>query len=633
MQPPENTGPSCLDEAACHARSEESRLKLWLGDLLQQHHDSLCQNLEARLKAEREGLIAHFEHCAREASRRPTDGTAVPASPRPQADCIAAPLAPAPVLAFQSLDPAVGSQPNLRQAKSDGALLRTKGLELEPLPGQLVPNEGLNAEGSEPSDTPPIASQPTGKAFEVLNALELPKTSETSPPEASQGVQTEQRIKRLLKQHDVKQSESFLDIAVTALIIANAGVLFAQAQWKGWEAGRDMDLIETAREDSWANAAVVFHVFDHIFNAAFLLELFTRVHIIGWRRYIRDPLNMFDVAVVLATSIDAYILQPTTSGDGSLGIGMARLVRVFRMARIFRVVRIVRIARKLSQLRIIFSALVSCISPLGWSLLILGIMILGCGIIIAQTVIDFVVSDADASMEDRAWVYEYYGDAARASYTLFEAAFSGSWPMRARPLITLVSPWFALFWIVFQVVIAFAVLRVLGAVFLSETLKAANSDAELMVMSKLKEKEEFAAKLREFFLAADTSGDGRLSLEELQAMLDDPGVMAWLKVLELEIYEVLGLFKLLDDNADGTVSYEEFLGGAVRLKGNARAIDSILIMHEQHKMNRTLRGLRKKIEAIDAYIDASGSIARTASASGSMARTASVSLAQRIGLR
>merc|ERR1711948_236408 len=117
-------------------------------------------------------------------------------------------------------------------------------------------------------------------------------------------------------------------------------------------------------------------------------------------------------------------------------------------------------------------------------------------------------------------------------------------------------------------------------------------------MNKLKEKEAFTAKLRDFFNAADTSGDGRLTVDELQDMLDDPGVVAWLKALELEVFEVVGLFKLLDDNGDGTVSYEEFLGGAVRLKGNARAIDSILIMHEQHKIFREINIIKTKLEAI-----------------------------------
>merc|ERR1712217_972070 len=118
-----------------------------------------------------------------------------------------------------------------------------------------------------------------------------------------------------------------------------------------------------------------------------------------------------------------------------------------------------------------------------------------------------------------------------------------------------------------------------------------------MVMNKLKEKEHFASKLREFFAAADTSGDGVLSLDELQEMLNDPEVVEWLKILELEIYEVMSLFELLDNDENGTVSYEEFVRGAMRLKGNARAIDSILIMHEQHKAYREINIIKAKIES------------------------------------
>merc|ERR1712151_25036 len=133
-------------------------------------------------------------------------------------------------------------------------------------------------------------------------------------------------------------------------------------------------------------------------------------------------------------------------------------------------------------------------------------------------------------------------------------------------------------------------------------IRAANNDAEMMVMSKLKEKEEFSNKLREFFIAADTSGDGRLSLEELEEILADPGVHAWLKVLELEVYEVMALFRLLDDNKDGTVSYEEFLGGTVRLKGNARAIDSILIMHEQNKIAQSVDAINERLVGISKVV-------------------------------
>eukprot|EP00438_Fugacium_kawagutii_P008569 Skav206256 [mRNA] locus=scaffold1425:384805:385371:+ [translate_table: standard] len=108
----------------------------------------------------------------------------------------------------------------------------------------------------------------------------------------------------------------------------------------------------------------------------------------------------------------------------------------------------------------------------------------------------------------------------------------------------------------------------------------------------MKEKEAFSQKVYQFFAAADASGDGRLSYEELEAALQEPGVEAWLKALELEIHEAHTLFNLLDDDRDGEISYEEFLHSALRLKGNARAIDSIMIMHEQAKMGDEIRRLR-----------------------------------------
>merc|ERR1719387_3374640 len=106
-------------------------------------------------------------------------------------------------------------------------------------------------------------------------------------------------------------------------------------------------------------------------------------------------------------------------------------------------------------------------------------------------------------------------------------------------------------------------------------------------MEKLKQKERFADTLRRIFLEADTSGDGLISKDELKDSLRNPTVQACMQMLELQIYEVSALFNILDDG-DGQVSFEEFLGGAMRLKGNARAIDSICIMHEQNKIKLSM---------------------------------------------
>lgn len=472
-------------------------------------------------------------------------------------------------------------------------------LDLAPAPGfvpQVSPGRNQDT-NSVTSPISPSASRSMPVAFskrgdpDASTEVQLPRGSTVS----SNPILQTSTFSKLMGDVEIQsfQQGHLVDFVISATITTYVIVLFIQAQWRGWQAGYVLD--QHGSSEGWPDAETAFYVCDHIFNAIFVLELAARLFVEGMK-YLMLPMNLVDALIVVATSIDAYILTPFSLGQGS-NLGVGRFARVFRLARILRVLRIVRMARHLTQLRILSSVLEKCHSPLVWALLVLGIIIVGSGILMTQILADYMLDD-DADYATRLWVFKYYGDAAKASYSMFEATFSGSWPTLARPLIETVSPWFAVIWIFYQVVVTFAVLRIIGAIFLSETIRAANTDAEAEIMVKLKEKEVFADKLRKFFHAADTSGDGALSLEELEVAVAEPGVEAWLHALELEIYEVMALFNLLDDNSDGTVSCEEFLGGAVRLKGNARAIDSILIMHEQNKISRRLEEMERAMKQL-----------------------------------
>merc|ERR1711920_134703 len=84
-------------------------------------------------------------------------------------------------------------------------------------------------------------------------------------------------------------------------------------------------------------------------------------------------------------------------------------------------------------------------------------------------------------------------------------------------------------------------------------------------------------KLRAVFLVADTSGDGFLTLEELEEVLAIPQVKGYMELLELEISEVSALFDLLD-SGERVISIEEFTTGVMRLKGEARSLDVVCIL-------------------------------------------------------
>jgi len=218
-----------------------------------------------------------------------------------------------------------------------------------------------------------------------------------------------------------------------------------------------------------------------------------------------------------------------------------------------------------------------------------------CGILMVQFLEGFL-RDEGEDYDVRMWVWMYYGSALRATYTLFEVTMSGCWPNYVRPLIEKVSPLYGVFFVVYVALVVFAVIRIITAIFLRETLQSATQDADELAQEQLKKKLNLANKLRVFFEEADQSGDGTISELELETILKHTKVRGWLQGLGLEIYDTKVLFHLLDDG-DGQITADEFLNGVTRLKGYSRAIDVITIQHDMEKIKKQLSALQQGLEA------------------------------------
>mmetsp|Transcript_115297 Transcript_115297/g.290171 ORF Transcript_115297/g.290171 Transcript_115297/m.290171 type:complete len:239 (+) Transcript_115297:1-717(+) len=195
------------------------------------------------------------------------------------------------------------------------------------------------------------------------------------------------------------------------------------------------------------------------------------------------------------------------------------------------------------------------------------------------------LTDKKLSEDTISWLYHNYGTASRSLWTVFEVTFSGSWPQHVRPLVDDVNILFAFLSAIYICLVVFAMQRIVTALFLKDTLAVCASDAELMIQEKMTEKRRYAAKLLDFFVEADISGDGNLSLVEFETFLENPLVRTFLATLELDPTESRSLFHMLDDG-DGLISPEEFVKGAVRLKGAARSQDVVTMMHDFNKLNK-----------------------------------------------
>merc|ERR1712087_451152 len=126
-------------------------------------------------------------------------------------------------------------------------------------------------------------------------------------------------------------------------------------------------------------------------------------------------------------------------------------------------------------LNILTKTIMSSFSSLGWSVVLLSVTQLIAALLLCQSLTSFV-QDASNDFETRVWVNRMYGSSTKAYYTMFEVTLSGGWPNYVRPLVEKVSPWYAVFYLVYVVCVVFALIRIITALFLKSTLSVAAED-------------------------------------------------------------------------------------------------------------------------------------------------------------
>mmetsp|Transcript_71116 Transcript_71116/g.164432 ORF Transcript_71116/g.164432 Transcript_71116/m.164432 type:complete len:131 (+) Transcript_71116:601-993(+) len=102
--------------------------------------------------------------------------------------------------------------------------------------------------------------------------------------------------------------------------------------------------------------------------------------------------------------------------------------------------------------------------------------------------------------------------------------------------------------------------------------------------------------LRKSFLETASLG-GFLTLDEMTASLDSPEVQEQLKALHMEKEEAVGLFHLLDFDAMGQVSVDEFVFALVKLKSKtSKAVDMATVMYENKRILLRMATFMKFVE-------------------------------------
>jgi len=299
-----------------------------------------------------------------------------------------------------------------------------------------------------------------------------------------------------------------------------------------------------------------------------------------------DLWNALDALIVCAWII--------TISVPDLDVGLnPTLLRLARLMRLLRLLRLVKTVHLFDSLYLMTTAITGSLTVVVWTVLVLALVQMCIAMILQSLVEDYIRTEGNLG---RAEVFQYYGSFARSFLTMFELTL-GNWMPPTRALVEHVSEWYMIFFLLHKFVIGFSVTSVITAVFIQETFNVATSDDQIMVNNTTRAMRKHEKKMTDFFIHADSDGNGTLDREEFLGVLQCPVVKKWLASMDLHVEDGNFLFELCH-GGKGTVNATQLVRGAGRLKGTARHIDLVQLKKEQrdiytivHQMSEQWRGL------------------------------------------
>lgn len=353
------------------------------------------------------------------------------------------------------------------------------------------------------------------------------------------------------------------DLMSALLIVFNAATIGAQADYEAKHRTTDVPL--------------AYKCIEKAFCVLFTLELAFRVFAFQSQFLVRTGFfwASFDVFVVTAQLVEEVLLL-IWQGTGAANMSFMRTLRILRLVRILRVVRIIRF---MDELRNLVVSIMNSMRSLFWTLVLLLMGIYSIGVYFTQLVADYRILNLETNEADNEFILQYFGGLASSMLSLFQAMSGGiDWNDLCDPLVTHIAPVQGL---VFTFYIAFTVLaltNVVTGVFVEGALKSAKEEEEEIMVEGL----------HYLFTGTDTENTGRITTEQFRGIFTSPHMHQHLESMNVNPFEAASLFALLDNDESGTIDYNEFVGGCMRLRQAAKAIDIIMVMHEAQEIHRNI---------------------------------------------
>eukprot|EP00913_Durusdinium_trenchii_P007651 g7188.t1 len=300
------------------------------------------------------------------------------------------------------------------------------------LSGLLRPHQpSLLAESVDPCPEPavlleelPVVSAPPSREISrhpTNISSNSRKTSKNIRSEHTQILKTQTSL--TARSHSLREkAAAYVDYLAAFLVLLNSAVMMLELELEGRAIGRNLALSEGPQlQETGASCMGLHGIYEIVIRG---LDFF------------RDVANWFDVVLVLAGLLEVFF------------IGGRRCHRTGRPRKAFRAVRMVRTFRLFKGLQLLVKACTCFLPSLGWSMVLLVVFMSIGTLVLGNLLQDFITNESN-NLEDRHWIWNRYGTAYRAMYTLYETLGCAlrNWPTNARPVLEKVSQGFVVFFV------------------------------------------------------------------------------------------------------------------------------------------------------------------------------------------
>eukprot|EP00927_Polykrikos_kofoidii_P014049 TRINITY_DN16122_c0_g2_i1.p1 TRINITY_DN16122_c0_g2~~TRINITY_DN16122_c0_g2_i1.p1 ORF type:complete len:668 (-),score=125.04 TRINITY_DN16122_c0_g2_i1:39-2042(-) len=348
------------------------------------------------------------------------------------------------------------------------------------------------------------------------------------------------------------------------------------------------------------NAPAILTYLDSFTLIVFACELLARLAVERDRFFTTsDDLewNIFDSFLVFFQIVDTLISSYASTANMK-AISTFRLVRVVRVLRLLRLVRLIRLTRIVLEFRLIATTLASTTRSLLGAIGVFALVIYLVGVFVTEQVAlaraDMLQSEHPAT--DDPDTANRFSSLVSTMLTLFMSATDGllwgSVLEESNSAVFFVRPLFC----IYSAFVNFAMLNVITGIFVKYSSEAAaetQDEAIVMQINALFNKQ--------------TSHNNELTYAEYEAVVKTPEMNFLFGAINLDPSEFELLFVLLDTNTDGVIDYDDFINGALRLRGPARSVELAMFakdaLEDHRKILAMLKNMNQKLSDFHTNIE------------------------------